>query len=222
MKEAAQPKGRASGDTDSFEENFKPKRGVVNFGAHKDEGKVKRPKKRMKLPVRLLLIFLIVAVVLGGVTAGLYFTGMLTPAMELVGLVQPTPEPTASLEEREALLDIRDQALTDREAALTKREQELSEKETELDRREAVLEATGDSFQLSLQGLDEDKLTEIKRVGSVYSKMEPAEAAAILNDMTDIMEVSLILYHMQPAASALVLAEMDTARAAEITRNLLS
>ncbi|MPM15776.1 hypothetical protein SDC9_62148 [bioreactor metagenome] len=78
------------------------------------------------------------------------------------------------------------------------------------------------SFQLSLQALSEDKISEIKRVSSVYSKMAPAEAAGILAGMTDIMEISFIVYHMQPAASALVLSEMDAARAAEITKNLLS
>ena len=64
---------------------------------------------------------------------------------------------------------------------------------------------------------------EIKDQADTYAKMEPAKAAAILEEMTsDLKLVASILDNMQPAKSALILQSMTATTAAQVTTKMTS
>jgi len=62
----------------------------------------------------------------------------------------------------------------------------------------------------------------VKAQADTYSKMEPADAAEILSEMTsgDLDLVAGILSGMSSSKSSLILAEMDPERAAQITKKM--
>lgn len=61
----------------------------------------------------------------------------------------------------------------------------------------------------------------IKEKADIYRKMKPANAAAILEDMTaDIDLVAEMLLCMRPSESSLILAKMDKTAAAKITKKM--
>ena len=60
---------------------------------------------------------------------------------------------------------------------------------------------------------------QVKDWAEAYSKMEPKNAAAILQEMTgDMNLVSAILLNMKTSQRGLILAQMDTVYAAKITK----
>ena len=64
---------------------------------------------------------------------------------------------------------------------------------------------------------------EIKDQADTYAKMEPAKAAAILEEMTsDLKLVASILDNMQSAKSALILQSMTATTAAQVTTKMTS
>ncbi len=206
-----------------FEAAFKPSKSRVSFGKAKGEVPP-RPKVKGKRAGRTLLVILAVLLLIGGALAALYLSGILTPLLELAGLVPPAVEPGLSLEEREALVDIRQRELTAQRESLDRREEELAARIAQWEEIQAAMESGEDarSFQETLGGMPEEKLTDIKRVGAIYAKMNPSEAASVLADMDSMMEVCLIIYHMPSSSSALVMQEMGAKASAEVTRILLS
>ncbi|MPM03690.1 hypothetical protein SDC9_49957 [bioreactor metagenome] len=209
------------GDDDrKFEDAFKPKKdNNVNFGVLKNEKKAQKKIKKSKKKTLLLILVLIIAI--GAAGAALYFTGLLNPVLERIGLRQPAAETQLSIEERETLLDLKETELNKKEETLNQREKQLEEKDlaqqTQSDGNE-----TAKSFSEMIKGLSEDELSYLKKVSSIYSKMDAAEAATILTGIFDLTEISSILYYMQPAVSAAVLEQMEPAKAAEITQIMLS
>ncbi len=206
-----------------FEDTFKPGGGRVNFGKARREAPPKAGKKGEGMG-RKLLAPLVVLLALGAAAAALYFSGALTPALELAGLVSPTAPSGPTLEEREALVAARERELAAREESLTGRERWLEDKIAALEAGQALQDSGGEArgFQETLQDLSEEKQADIRRIGAIYSKMDPDGAASILADMENPMEVCLILYHMQSAPSALLMGRMEAAAAAELTQIMLS
>lgn len=78
------------------------------------------------------------------------------------------------------------------------------------------------TFQEMRAALSEEKLTELKKIGTIYSKMDPTAAADIMVEIYQPMELATIIYYMQPAAAAALLAKMDSAQAARITQILMT
>ncbi len=78
------------------------------------------------------------------------------------------------------------------------------------------------TFQEMRASLSEEKLTELRKVGTIYSKMDPTAAADIMVEIYQPMELATIIYYMQPAAAAALLAKMDSAQAARITQILMT
>ena len=221
MNEAAAPERRAAlkekGEADgTFEETFRPKKGIVNFGKMKHE---KAAGKRRGALRKILIALLTVAVLLGGAFAALHFTGLLTPLLEMAGISVPA-ETQLTPEEREALLASREATLDKREKDLQAREEKLAAKEAEAAAQSEEAEPV-ESFAEWMEGLSDETLASLKKVGTIYSKMDPAGAAAILGSLGDLREISSILYCMQPAASALVLEQMEEKTAADITAMML-
>lgn len=212
-----------NGGEREFEENLKPNNTRVNFGVAKNEKAKKEKQRKKRSPRRIILTLLIVLVLLGGTGTALYLTGILNPVLEPFGLarnsggVLTAEERDSMLDDREAMLDVREKSLDQREERLNAREETLAQ--AEADAQEA--DAANTSFEELLGELTEEKLEEINRVGLSYSKMDPAQAAAILSGLDSEVEASLILYHMPPAASAQVLEQMDVTLAADLTRMMM-
>jgi flagellar motility protein MotE (MotC chaperone) len=157
---------------------------------------------------------------LAGAVAALYFSGNLNYVMGLVGLSKPAATATTTIEDQQ-------KALEQQAADLAAKEEALSELQKKLDEQQAALDAQSvpspsPTFETVLAGLSEEKLSEIKQVGAIYSKMDPAAAAEIISKIYDTQHIAIIIYNMQPAASALVLAKLDPALAADVTTLLAS
>lgn len=203
-----------------FEETFRPKsRESTARELADDKGKRsgKDGKKRSRFPI-VLIIILIILVLLGGSVAVLYFSGNLTKlidgALNAVGLqmissasappAAETPEPADSLDYFGGSIDIIEEAKPG-----------VSE----------PVEATPTppkTFEEIRAGFSEEKLAELKQVGTIYSKMDPEAAAKIMTKIYDVRQIAIIIYYMRPASSALVLAKLDPALAAEVTTLLTS
>jgi len=226
MKEAAASQKRTpqKQKSNEFEETFKPQKSNVKFGVGKNEKTNTSKIKKGKSPKKLVVILLAVIVLLGGSCAALYFTGLLTPVLELVGLAEPAAGSEATLEEREALVALRQTQLDAKEKDLTKREEQLAQQQAEQIASETEDNPNGSSqgFGELLKNLSDEKLEEIKRVGLIYSKMDPGEGAGIMESMYEAMDISYIIYYMQPAAAALLLGQMDTELAANVTKMMLN
>lgn len=201
-----------------FEDTFKPRKVKMEPGpVKKEKAKIKNKKSRGKV----FLVLLAVLVLLGGAGAVLYHNGVLTPVLERFGLVEPAGETQLTPEEREALLTARETALSDREEAVGKREERLAAKEAELEAQEGQPEES-QTFGEMLEEMSEEELEYLKKVSSIYSKMDPAGAVSIMASMYDLNEISSIVYYMQPAASALLLEQMDAKTAADVTQIILN
>lgn len=208
---------RESFSGDEFEETFKPKAGNINAGFSKNE---KSKKKKEKSKNKGLIIVLILILLVAGSVAVLNFTGMLTPILQSMGIVEAS---TAGISNEELQVQ-----LEQWEVDLNAREESLNAWETQLSQQEAALQTESSTtedvmtFEETLSEISEAKLTELKRVGTIYSNMDPTAAAAILEQVYDETDISIIIYHMQPSTSALVLAQMDADLAARVTANMLS
>lgn len=202
---------------DEFEETFKPKAGNINAGFSKSE-KSKKKKKQSKN--KGLIIGLILFLLIAGSGAILYFTGILTPILQSMGIVEASTTGISN-EELQVQLEQWETDLNAREESLNAWETQLSEQEAALQTESSTTEDVI-TFEETLSEMSEEKLTELKRVGTIYSNMDPTAAAAIMEQVYDETEISIIIYHMQPSASALVLAQMDADLAARVTANMLS
>ena len=200
-----------------FEETFKPK--SRDGSAKEPEGK-KGKKKKAGFP-KLIIIIMIIVVLLGGAGTALYFSGMLNPVLAKAGLIKASPG--ISLADQQAALD-------KKAADLVAKESTLNELQKKLDAQQATAAASASAaaaspsvsptFETLLTGLSTEKLTELQQVGSIYSKMDPTAAVAIMTKIYDTKQIAVIIYYMQPAVAALVLAKLDPTLAANVTKLL--
>lgn len=222
MSEAAVAEKRTAvkkniGDSKEFAETFKPKKGNPNL----EKAMKEVPKKKKRPFLKFIIIFLVFVLLIGGAGAALYFSGNLNNVLGLVGISLPIPQAGATLEQREAALDKKEAELAAREEALRELETQLNEQEAALNESDEP-ETQEDTFEDIIAGLSEQKLLELEQVGVIYSKMDPASAAAIMTELYDTRQIAVIVYHMKPAASALALAAMDAELAASVTDILIS
>lgn len=210
-----------------FEETFKPKsRDNVDENDIEDKKgkkgkKGKKDKKKKSGFRKIILILMIFIVLVVGAGAALYFSGNLNTIFETVGLTKPPAEIT--IEQKQAALDQREAALNEREQGLNDRQTQLDTQQKAFDDAQSAASASADAnkpFEEILAGFSEEKLAELKQVGSIYSKMDATAAAVIMTKIYDDKQLAVIVYYMQPAASALVLAKLDPALAAGVTQIL--
>lgn len=202
-----------------FEETFKPKNREAS-PKNLDEGKGK--KKKSGFP-KIIIIILIIVILIAGAGGALYFSGNLNSVLSMVGLAKNTSgaaaaDQQAALDRRKAELDAREQSLNDLQKKLNAQQETLDEK---MSAAEASA-AANRTFEEIRAGLSEEKLTELQQVGSIYSKMDPKAAAAVMTQIYNPQQIAVIIYFMQPAASASLLAKMDAPLAASVTQLLTS
>ena len=212
LKRAAPEKPGKLGGKD-FADTFKPK------GTVKELVEPKAKKKKKKSKAKIIIILIVIIVLLGGSAAALYFSGNLNAVLAVVGLAKA--DQGLSIAEQQAALD---QKASD----LAAKEQELDEHQKKLESQQAALDSASaspsasPSFETILSGYSEEKLADLKRVGVIYSKMDPAAAAAIMLGIYDSTQIAVIVFHMQPAASALLLAQLDPSLAGDVTMIMTS
>ena len=213
QKSAQDRSGKLGGK--DFEETFKPKNAAV-----RELGDPKaKPKKKKKKGPKAVIILIVILLLLGGSAAALYFSGNLNNALALVGLSKTVQEP--SLATQQAALDQRAAELDAKEKELVDLQKKLDAQQAELENTEASPSANP-TFESILSGFSEEKLKELKQVGAIYTKMDPAAAAAIMLGIYDSTQIAVIVYHMQPAAAALLLAKLDPSLAGDVTQIMTS
>ena len=133
------------------------------------------------------------------------------------------------LSEREAALDLREADISLREAELQQREDALANDDSSLKRRAAAL----DEREKKLRGqelaatpmfrreISEEKLTELKNLGRIYSNIEVEAAAQALSLLNSPVEMAEVLFYMDKNAAADLLGALDAEIAAQITREML-
>jgi flagellar motility protein MotE (MotC chaperone) len=227
MSPAAETKKPSKSDKlggKEFEETFKPKGRDSTAKQLEEKTDKKNEDKKKKSGFPKIIIFLMIFIVLvAGAGAALYFSGSLSTVFEAVGLKKPTAavtieEQQAALEQREAALDEKEQSLDKLQAELDARQQTLEEAESAA----AVSADANRTFEEIRSGFSEEKLAELKQVGAIYSKMDAAAAAAIIENIYNEQQIAVIVYNMQPAAAALVMAKLDASLAANVTGILTS
>lgn len=202
-----------------FEQELGPKKRAMPSDSVEKKSRKKKKKKGGK---KRLIIIIVAAVLLIGIGVGLFLLSRREGG--LVSLL-PFSAEYQSMLDLEAELEVKSAELDAREKDISAEESRLSVLEAQLQRQQTQLEQTssyGGNYADYVENLTEEKVEEIMRVGTIYSKMEAEDAARILTELYETNEISIIMYYMKPVQAALVLTYMDTSLAAQITRNLVN
>lgn len=113
---------------------------------------------------------------------------------------------------RRSLLDEREQELQQKSAILQAAELRVDQKVKDMEKLRAQL-------QTMLGQLSETQQAQIDNLVKIYEAMKPKEAARILQTL-DLPVLLGVMKLMKPAKSAPILAEMDAAKAKDITMTL--
>ena len=192
-------------------------------------------EKRRGFPKILFFIAFLLALLL---VAGVMFffdlfslrSNILNAANHAIASLDPNYRPYDTLlTERENALDEREDALNARENDLRQQEAALVGDNDNLDKRAAALTAREKAFKeqqlnstpLFRREISEEKLTELKNLGKIYSTMEPDAAAQALSLLSGAQEMSEVLFYMDNTAAAALMAALNPEIAAQITREML-
>ena len=125
----------------------------------------------------------------------------------------------------EGELDVLKQ-LSGRRAQLDRREQEIRQKgailqaaEMRVDRKVRDMEKLRSQLQGMLGQVSEEQQAQAENLVKIYEVMKPKEAARILQTL-DMPVLLGVMRAMKPAKSAPILAEMDAAKAKDVTMTL--
>ena len=185
-------------------------------------GKAVKKKKGAKI-VLILVLLLIIAI------GAFVFIEFIDPSLSLFGardfLVESVTklDPNyvtyetrlSELERRSEELDAREALIDTRERQHTRRQSELDDFSKELNDKELRI------TPIYRRIMTEQELVDMQSLSRTYSLMSPETAAEILSRLYESRDIAAILYYMGERNAAAILAEMETARAAEITMILL-
>lgn len=137
-------------------------------------------------------------------------------------LAATAPEaPAFSPAEVEVLQQLgkRREALEARAADIERREALLKAAEARIDGKAKDLEALRDQLQHLIKGYDEEREAKIRSLVKIYENMKPADAARIFEEL-DSDTLLLVAERMKERKLAPVMAEINRAKAKEITEQL--
>jgi flagellar motility protein MotE (MotC chaperone) len=196
-----------------------------------NQGGAKPPAKKSGFPKVLLLLALLLALLLvAGVC--LFFDlfswrGNLLSALasldpEYSSYSELLAERETGLNSRENALDLREQELASREAALAAQSDSQQRQAAALDAREKELNGRRlDLTPLFRKDISEEKLTELKNLGKIYSGMEAEAAAQALSLLNGPVEMAEVLFYMDKKAASALMAALKPELAAQITAEML-
>ncbi len=116
-------------------------------------------------------------------------------------------------------LEARRGQLDDREKALDTQLQLLAAAEVKVDAKIKAMNAVKGQIQALLGQADQQTQADVDRLTSVYQKMKPADAAAVMATLDDSVRVP-VAAKMKDAALAAILGKMPTAEAKRLTESL--
>lgn len=175
----------------------------------------------------VLILLLVSKIMISGVYLNLWPARLGHTPLAMAESAAPSKSDPTMTQEPSVLtskmLEKRAQDLKEKELELQKREEELLPLKTEIEEKLAEL----NELQLRLTAYakklaDREKALEDSKMGhlvALYSAMEPAKAAAIM-DKLKIPTVVLILRHMKGKSAGQVLAMMNPERGAVISEKL--
>jgi flagellar motility protein MotE (MotC chaperone) len=116
-------------------------------------------------------------------------------------------------------LEARRGQLDDREKALDTQLQLLAAAEIKVDAKIKAMNAVKGQIQALLGQADQQTQADVDRLTSVYQKMKPADAAAVMATLDDSVRVP-VAAKMKDAALAAILGKMPTVEAKKLTESL--
>lgn len=116
-------------------------------------------------------------------------------------------------------LEARRGQLDDREKALDTQLQLLAAAEVKVDAKIKAMNAVKGQIQALLGQADQQQQADVDRLTSVYQKMRPADAAAVMATLDDSVRVP-VAAKMKDAALAAILGKMPTSEAKKLTESL--
>ncbi len=181
----------------------------------------KEKKSKKKAGVAIIVLLLVATIIALGVmvvTKNLFggrdmivkFLISMDPAYETL------QQKDAELMALEAALAAREEDVAGREAAVAQEQAELEEQAAALQQQEVL-----SSFELYIADLSEERLAQFQQLGTIYSNMEPEQAAEALSKVESTMDMAIVIYYMKPDSSAAVLNSLSPQLAAHITESLL-
>ena len=194
--------------------------------ARKDVSVKKRRRPLLGLGIVLILL-LVSKIIISGAYLNLWPVKLGRTSLALAKNADPSKSDQATAQQSTGLtsemLEKKARELKEKELELQKREEELLPLKTEIEEKLAEL----NDLQLRLTAYakklaDRERALEDSKMGhlvALYSAMEPAKAAAIM-DKLKIPTVVLILRHMKGKSAGQVLAMMNPERGAVISEKL--
>lgn len=191
--------------------------------------------KRRGFPKILLLIAFVLALLLAAFVF-YYFnilgvrSTVLDAANRAVAYLDPEyRDSNELLAERENMLNEQENSFAARENDLKQREEALALSSADVDKRLAAVAAREKSFKeqqlastpLYLKELPEEKIAELKKLGKIYSTMEPEAAAQAISLLNGVQAMVEVLFYMNEDAAAALLAVLEPEIAAQITAEML-
>ncbi len=182
---------------------------------------------KLKFILALIVVPLIFAMIIGGILAqmfGLFNFAPMARNIPMVGEFVPKEDPDEPMDREEELqrwaeeLAAMQEELEEERAELERKERELEELEEELREREADL----DAWEADLKAEEETMVAReerLEQLANTFEEMRPADAAEMLENQGNELALE-ILNRLPNDHKADILTEMDSARAAELTRLL--
>jgi len=175
----------------------------------------KTKKNRTGLAIFITVIVFIVIIV--GLLSAVYFNffKLGTKSLEILRksdsvFIAETEATTAiqtALSEKETLLNEKVAELESKEYEITNRENEIIQKETDINAMNEMLNG---------------KITDITKLVEIYTKMDPAVAASILEIQEDENLTLNILKNMDSEVASSILSNMTKKIAAQLTLNMMN
>ncbi|MDI6601754.1 MAG: hypothetical protein QME46_08220 [Thermoanaerobacteraceae bacterium] len=184
--------------------------------AEKDESVPRRNKLLILIPLFIIFVMIGILVYYGFFAKPPNLVWNLLNRIPLINNIIVQPEQNAiedPIVKRENQLKERETSLNALESQLQQRELELSKKETELEQREIDINNKLDEINNVLKPQFDD----IKKLSSLYGKMDPKSAADALSKLNNDNLTAQILKNMGTEQAAAILNNMDPTQAARIT-----
>jgi len=161
----------------------------------------------------ILKIFLISIAIFIIFTAGLVF-GIKDIRQGVIRKIKGEKEKPEEQENKEVVLDEKDKMLKmikEKEEELKKREETIKTQEMrieelkkEIESLKAEIEKRQQNIEKYVVSIDETKKKNIKKLSKMFSKMKPADAVLILDNLDDKTAVSILVFMKERASARLL------------------
>lgn len=194
----------------------------ANIAAGNQSKPEKKKKEKKKGGIGgIIFLFLLVLLLVAALVLSVYFD-WLSLRTRIIGTLSSLDPEYVAVETLKGELDTLQAQLASREAKIESEEARLEGLKAELDERERGIEEDEYTALPAFRGtLTDEKLSEFRSLGKVYSAMDPESAAGIMSELYSISDMATIVYYMNSSSAAAVLQALDSDTAAQITMEIL-